>query len=81
MTTKTELLEVIRKRCLECCNGSYQEVENCTSGPSAGPFSSCALWAYRLGKDPEPSETRKLAGEKFAQRNKAKTSVQPEQIC
>jgi len=48
MATKTELLEVIRKRCLECCGGSYQEIENCTSGPSAGPFSSCSLRAYRL---------------------------------
>ena len=75
MTTKTALLQTIRKHCLECCGGSYQEVENCISCPTEGPFSSCALWDFRLGKDPEPSESRKLAGKKLAQRNKAKINA------
>ena len=71
MTTKTELLEVIRKRCLECCGGSCQEVENCTSGSNAALYNTCALWAFRLGKDPEgPSEARREAGKKLAQRRK-----------
>jgi len=76
VTTKTQLLEVIRKRCLECCGGSYQEIENCTSGPNSGPLSSCSLWAYRLGVDPNPSEARKEAGKKLAMKNKVKVNVQ-----
>ncbi len=65
MTTKTELLAVIRKRCLECCSGSYAEVERCTSGPNASPYATCALWEFRLGIDPYPSETRVQSGRKL----------------
>lgn len=65
MTTKNELLAVIRKRCLECCSGSYTEVEKCTSGPNAAPYSTCALWPYRLGIDPNPSEARVEAGKRL----------------
>ena len=76
MTTKTELLQIIRKHCLNCCSGSYQDVEKCSSGPNVKPFSTCALWAYRLGTDPDgPSEARKEAGKKLAQRNKVNTNV------
>lgn len=68
MTNKIELLAVIRKRCLECCSGSFQDVEGCTSGPDAAPYSTCALWAYRLGKDPEkPSEAMQEKGRKLAE--------------
>ncbi len=75
MTTKTALLQTIRKHCLECCGGSYQEVENCTSGPTAAPYSQCALWAFRLGKDPDgPSEARREAGKKLALRKAVKTN-------
>jgi hypothetical protein len=66
MTTKTELLQTIRKHCLECCSGSYSDVEKCTSGPNAKPYSTCALWVFRLGKDPdEPSEAMKEKGRKI----------------
>lgn len=76
MTTKTALLQTIRKHCLECCGGSYQEVEYCTSGPNAKPFCTCALWAFRLGTDPEgPSEARRKAGKKLAQRKAVKTNA------
>ncbi|KKG56166.1 hypothetical protein [Methanosarcina mazei] len=75
MTTKTELLLTIRKNCIACCGGSYQEVENCTSGPTAAPYSQCALWAFRLGKDPDgPSEARREAGKKLALRKAVKTN-------
>lgn len=67
MTTKTALLQTIRKHCLECCSGSYSDVENCTAGPNAKTLSQCALWIYRLGKDPEgPSEAMKEKGMKLA---------------
>lgn len=80
MTTKTALIQTIRKHCLDCCGGSYQEVEDCASGPNAKPYSTCALWAFRLGTDPDgPSEARKEAGKKLAQRNAVKTNM-PDQI-
>jgi len=65
MTTKSGLLAIIRKRCLECCGGSYTEVEKCTSGPDASPYSTCALWEFRLGNDPYPSEARVEAGKRL----------------
>lgn len=61
MSTKNELLRTIRNHCLECCGGSWVDVQDCTSGPNAGP-STCNLWPYRLGKDPNPSESRVEAG-------------------
>lgn len=79
MTTKTSLLQTIRKHCLDCCGGSYVDVLNCTSGPDAKPYSTCALWAFRLGVDPSgPSEARQRAGRKLALRNKAKVNAQVE---
>lgn len=73
MTTKTALIQTIRKHCLDCCGGSYQEVEDCASGPNAKPYSTCALWAFRLGTDPDgPSEARREAGKKLAQRKQVR---------
>ena len=46
--TKTEILKVIKQHCLDCCYDQVAEVQNCPCS------SSCALWAYRLGKDPNP---------------------------
>lgn len=74
MTTKTALLKAIRTHCLECCGGSYQDVENCTAGPNArSPNYICGLWDFRLGKDPEgPSEAMKEKGRRMsASRQKA----------
>lgn len=62
MTKKTELLITIHKHCLRCCGGSWIDVENCTSGPNASPYSTCLLWPFRLGVDPNPSESRVEAG-------------------
>ena len=38
-------MKAIRKKCLECSNGSYQEVTLC-------PIKTCALYAYRSGHRP-----------------------------
>ncbi len=76
MTTKTELLQTIRKHCLNCVGDSYTEVENCTAGPDAAPYSTCALWTFRLGKDPEePSEAKKAAGLRLAASHKKEAKV------
>lgn len=50
MSTKRDLLKVIRARCLECCSGDEGLVANCTAGPDS-KFSKCSLWPYRLGND------------------------------
>lgn len=76
MTTKTTLLQTIRKHCLECCGGSYVDVENCTAGPT-NTLSKCSLWVYRTGKDPEePSEAKRAAGARLAEHKKCKTTTQ-----
>ena len=54
MTTKTEILTVIRSKCLDCCCYQTAEVWECR-------VSTCGLWPYRLGMDPEPSRTRGFA--------------------
>jgi len=40
-----DLHAVIRRRCLDCVTGSRSEVQNCTSV-------GCALWCFRMGKNP-----------------------------
>lgn len=62
MTSNKELLKTIRKHCLNCCSGSWIDVQECASGPDASPYSTCLLWPYRLGKDPNPSQARVEAG-------------------
>ena len=42
---KNTPLKSIRLKCLDCCAGSWKEVELCTC-------SNCALWPYRFGKNP-----------------------------
>ena len=67
MTTKTELLKTIHKHCLECCSGSWKDVQNCASGPDAKPYSTCTLWQFRNGVDPEqPSEAKREAGKRLS---------------
>ena len=56
--TKTELLKVIRKHCLDCCYDSATEVELCGC-------TNCALFLLRFGKDPSP---RVLSPEEKAKR-------------
>jgi len=38
-------IKSIRKKCLECCCGSYKEVRSC-------PVIKCAIYPYRFGKRP-----------------------------
>lgn len=50
-------LKAIRKKCLECSNGSYQEVTLC-------PIKTCALYAYRSGHRPIGEEKPEESHEK-----------------
>ena len=54
MTTKADILQAIRHKCLDCCCFQPSEVREC-------PVSTCGLWPYRLGRDPEPSRSRGFA--------------------
>ena len=54
MTTKSTILRDIHKKCLDCSCYQPQEVKLCT-------VYTCALYTYRLGKDPNPSSTRGFA--------------------
>ncbi len=54
MTTKASILQAIRHKCLDCCCGQPAEIREC-------PVSTCGLWLYRLGRDPDPSRTRGFA--------------------
>jgi hypothetical protein len=71
MNNNKKLLSLIRQHCLKCCGGSRKDVELCTSGPDASPFSTCVLWPYRLGEDPKPSKSRAGPGKK----SKSKTLI------
>ena len=42
----------IRKYCLECCNGSFEEVKNFLS-------TDCSLYEYRSGKNPNKPKLTK----------------------
>ena len=44
-TTKAALLKTIRQKCLDCVCFQTKEVELC-------PSEHCALWPFRMGKDP-----------------------------
>jgi len=48
MTTKKELLRVIRKRCLFCTAGQPSIVRHCDRY-------DCDSYPYRMGTDPNPS--------------------------
>ena len=54
MTTKAALLQAVRAKCLDCSCYQPSEVRLC-------PATRCALWPFRLGKDPNPSTTRGFA--------------------
>ena len=40
-------VKAIRKKCIDCCNGQYEEIRNCT-------VINCALYPYRMGRRPDP---------------------------
>jgi hypothetical protein len=50
MTTKTEILKAVRRKCIDCSGGEMAEVRHCT-------VLRCELWPFRLGTDPNPSKT------------------------
>jgi hypothetical protein len=54
MTTKAAILQTIRHKCLDCSCHQPGEVREC-------PVTTCDLWPYRFGRDPEPSRTRGFA--------------------
>ena len=54
MTTKADILQAIRRKCLDCSCFQPSEVREC-------PVSTCDLWPYRLGRDPDPSRSRGFA--------------------
>jgi len=41
-------IKAIRKKCIDCCNGQYKEIRNCT-------VINCALYPYRIGRRPDSS--------------------------
>ena len=49
MTTKSAILKVIRRKCIDCCCDQLSEVKICH-------LQTCDLWPYRFGKDPLPSK-------------------------
>lgn len=53
MTTKTEILKLIRLKCLDCCVDQVREVKLCAS-------IDCELHKFRFGKDPDPSRKGSL---------------------
>ena len=42
----TSPLKAIRAKCLDCCCGSWKEVEDCTCEET------CPIWHFRYGKNP-----------------------------
>jgi hypothetical protein len=49
-------LRAARKHCLECCDGSANEVRLCSA-------MSCALWPYRFGKRPTAADKATVTGQ------------------
>jgi hypothetical protein len=54
MTTKAAILHAIRNKCLDCSCYQPIEVREC-------PLTTCGLWPYRFGVDPDPSPNRGFA--------------------
>lgn len=69
MSTKAELLRIIREKCVvDCCCGSVKEVSTCQ-------IATCALHPFRMGHDPTPSRNGEnlktsSAQEEFSEKNK-----------
>ena len=54
MTTKAAILKAVRARCLDCSVHQPGEVARC-------PVTTCALWPFRFGRDPDPCRGRGFA--------------------
>ena len=61
--TKSELLKLVKAKCLDCCCDQPKEVALC-------PIERCPLYSVRLGKDPNPRKLSEAAVE--ARRNNMK---------
>jgi hypothetical protein len=49
-------LRAVRRHCLWCCNGSFNEVRLCLA-------KSCPLWPFRHGRNPAAAERAAVAGQ------------------
>ena len=58
--TKSELLKLVKAKCLDCCCDQPKEVALC-------PIERCPLYSVRLGKDPNK---RKLSEAELEARRK-----------
>ena len=74
MTTKTELLKIIRRHCIACCCGSRSEVEACRGGKGISEYTTCYLHPFRFGTDPfaKVSEAKKMQGKRLAESRRKK---------
>jgi hypothetical protein len=52
---KTPLLKAIREKCIDCSGGSPHEARSCTAV-------DCALWPFRMGKNPFSERSGNPAG-------------------
>jgi hypothetical protein len=53
-TGRATPLQAVRRACLECCNGSFNEVRNCSA-------KACPLWLFRHGRRPDAEEKAAVA--------------------
>lgn len=51
-TSRTNPVKAIRLKCLDCSGGSRDEVEKCS-------IATCALYPFRLGKNPFRTVTKR----------------------
>ena len=49
----TTPMKAIRSKCLDCSNGSYNEVRYC-------PVTDCPLYIFRFGKRPVKQDNREM---------------------
>lgn len=59
----TNPVKAIRKKCLECCNNSYNKVRDCEHG-------NCALYPFRFGKNPYRAKRELTEEQKKAMRDR-----------
>ena len=55
MTTKAEILRMIRRNCIACMGDQPSLVPDCTSR-------KCEFFDFRMGKDPCPNPNKQKAG-------------------
>ena len=70
-------IKSIRSFCVACTGGDMEAVRTCKPIPDS---SACALWPYRMGRNPNiTAESKAKARERWLAKNKGKetaTSVQ-----